>query len=140
MHTAHINNHIYIYILYTYIIIFFSKAGVKPKTFKILRKYSTTELYPMTLLEIKWKVPKATVSTGEAEGDMTRRNIPALSSVKGETTESDSTGPASQEIRPLLIFHNKATVLLHTWKLDSGELKNCQKNLSFPIQGPTFLH
>ena len=91
----------------------------------------------MTLLEIKWKVPKATVSTGEAEGDMSRRNILALSSVKGETTESDSTGTALQEISPLLIFHNKATVLLHTWKLDL-ELKNCQKNLPPQFRPPPF--
>lgn len=66
---------------------------MKPKALKILGKNSTTELYPVTLLEIEWKVPKATVSTGEAEGDMTRRNILAPSSVKGKTIESDS-GPA----------------------------------------------
>lgn len=138
MHTAHINSHIYKYILYIYVIIFFCKAGMKSKVLKILKKYFTAEQCPMTLLEITWKVPKATVSTGEAEGDMTRRNILALASVKGETTGSDSPGPASQEIRPFLTSHSKGMVLLYATHMEARfrRTKQLPEESFFPNLGP----
>lgn len=58
----------------------------------------------MTLLETEWEVPKATISTGEAEGDMTRRDILAVSSVKGESIKSNSTGSVLQEKKTVIDF------------------------------------
>lgn len=58
----------------------------------------------MTLIETEWEVPKATISTGEVEGDMTRRDILAVSSVKRESTESNSTGLVLQEKKTIIDF------------------------------------
>lgn len=78
----------------------------------------------MTLLETEWEAPKATVSTGEAEGDMTRRDIPAVCSVKGRAPRVTAQGSLT----------GKRDLLCCTHKLNSGELQNFQKNLSSPTQ------